>query len=290
MQDFSFLVSIDIAANETSSSTCGSNGIASNGQSSAPAIHQNTLDEITNKVFNELLQRKVDAHSHGLKPKMPTSNHLPASELVQSQLERDQSFQIQSQAPPQHQQNIATSSAMQVQPKRLSDAEDGGGRSDDWCSETSSSNVGQLRQQPIAKGRAFVAANRHRKYTITPSVSMSLISSAANAAVVENGPMKITPDGSVTDESSKKPLIAIWKAGVKLQNASAPTTTAQAENNGTYFYRRSCCHSQLLTISLTISFRFIGGFEASATISFGGSTRHRNQFRIAGFSQRQRWP
>lgn len=251
---------INLTANETSSTSGGAIGAVNNGQSSAPN-HQSTLDEITNKVFNELLQRKVDAHAHGLMPKTPTVvNQLPATESMPSQSERKQHHYAsettdttqaafcpgttaiwspsdhvavapkQNGTPwSQHQPNAATSTASQMQPKRLSDAEDGGGRSDDWCSETSSSNVGQLRL-PIAKGRAFVAANRHRKYTITPSAPLSLGSSGANV-VTENGPMKLTADGSNADESSKKPLIAIWKAGVKLQNASSPTQ-AQAENNG----------------------------------------------------------
>lgn len=173
---------------------------------------------------------------------MPTANNLPTSESMPSQSERSRLFQNQSQQQSlsnqpqqdvlsQQQQTSATNTASQMQPKRSSDVEDGGGRSDDWCSETSSSNVGQLRQ-PITKGRAFVAANRHRKYTITPSASMPVVPSAVNT-ITENGPTKLTTDGTITDESSKKPLIAIWKAGVKLQNASAPTQT-QAENNGLY--------------------------------------------------------
>lgn len=226
---------IDFAANETSSTGGGANSISINGQT--PPNDQSTLDEITNKVFNELLKQKVDAHAHGLMPKTPTLSQLPASDAVLPQSDRNQSFPNQSQqhgSPIQQKPSTGTSSASQMQPKRLSDAEDGGGRSDDWCSETSSSNVGQLRQ-PIAKGRAFVAANRHRKYTITPSASMSLIPSAVTP-VAENPLMKLTPDGSVADDNSKKPLIAIWMAGVKLQNASPPTQ-AQAENNGSYSHR-----------------------------------------------------
>lgn len=215
------------------------NNISNNGQSSTAPNHQSTLDEITNKVFNELLQRKVDAHAHGLMmPKTSTVNQMISSEsIVLQQSERNQSLHPnQSQQHnllSQQQQNTITSSLLQIQPKRLSDAEDGGGRSDDWCSETSSSNVGQLRQ-PIAKGRAFVAANRHRKYTITPSApSMPILPSGVNV-VTDNGPIKLTLDGSsIADESSKKPLIAVWKAGVNLQNAAAPIT-AQAENNGSY--------------------------------------------------------
>lgn len=200
---------------------------------------QSTLDEITNRVFNELLKRKVDAHAqlHGLMPKTPTTSPLPVSESISSQSERNQPSQNQTQLRHssliQQQPTTGIVPASQMQAKRSSDGEDGDGRSDDWCSETS--NAGQLRQ-PNAKGRAFVAANRHRKYTITPSASMSLVPSAVNAVTeTEMKLMKQTPDGSIADENSKKPLIAIWKAGVKLQNASAPAQAqAQAENNGMY--------------------------------------------------------
>lgn len=123
-----------------------------------------------------------------------------------------------------HQQSNAAASSVATS-KRLSDVEDGGGRSDDWCSETSSSNFGQLRQ-PIAKGRAAITSNRHRKYTINPSITTTATTTS------DNGPMKqATSDVNHVDDASKKPLIAIWKAGVKLQNAST-LTQSQTENNG----------------------------------------------------------
>lgn len=128
-----------------------------------------------------------------------------------------------------HQQSNAAASSVATS-KRLSDVEDGGGRSDDWCSETSSSNFGQLRQ-PIAKGRAAITSNRHRKYTINPSITTTT-TAAATTTTTENGPMKqASSDVNHVDDASKKPLIAIWKAGVKLQNAST-LTQSQTENNG----------------------------------------------------------
>lgn len=149
---------------------------------SPPSAHQqNTLDEITNKVFNELLQRRVDAHSQDFV--------LPH----QSVLQQNQ-YQQQSQ-------------------KRISDNEDAIIRSDDMTSESSSGAPNRLREIPIPKVRTFVAANKHKKGVGTCS-GLSAVQNPAATANVE----------------PKRPLIAKWKTGVKLQ-----CTTASSENNGWYF-------------------------------------------------------
>lgn len=95
----------------------------------------------------------------------------------------------------------------QNQQKRLSDVEDVGGRSDEWCSESSSGN--QLRQ-PLIKGRTFITANKHRKFTLTPASSNTVLNDVA---------MKTDPD-----DACKKPLIAKWKTGVRIQNTATPNT------------------------------------------------------------------
>lgn len=154
---------------------------------------QNALEEITNRVFNELLQRRVDAHSPVI--------------LQQQQ-------------------------AQQQQQKRLSDAEDTGMRSDDLCSESSLNNFSQLRH-PVPKGRTFVAANKHRKYSVLPSGTSGAI--LANSNAIDSRSLSGTQDNCVaSDDGNKKPLIAKWKAGVKVQNAMSPSATAQIEGHGLY--------------------------------------------------------
>lgn len=155
---------------------------------------QSTLEEITNKVFNELLQRKVDAHSKTI---------------------------LQQQEQHQHQQ--------QSQQKRLSDHEDAGIRSEDWCSESSVNNCSQLRH-PIPKGRTFVTANKNRKYTIMPSVSSAAI--LTNDSSMTKSTTSDQNVALIVEDNNKKPLIAKWKAGVKVQNALSTSTVSQLENHG----------------------------------------------------------
>lgn len=82
-------------------------------------------------------------------------------------------------------------------------------------------------RQPIAKSRTYVATNKHRKYTVVPVASSSILSTLP---LID----KVVTEGSLcgSDDSNKKPLIAVWKTGAKLQNTSPPSTVAQAENNG----------------------------------------------------------
>lgn len=161
---------------------------------------QNALEEITNKVFNELLQRRADAHS-------------PAIIQQQQQLQQQQ----------------------QQQQKRLTDAEDTGIRSDDWCSESSLNNFNQLRH-PVPKGRTFVMANKHRKFAIIPTGSSGAI--LANSSSNDSRSVSGTQDNcSISDDGNKKPLIAKWKAGVKVQNAMSPAAIAQIESHGLYLFK-----------------------------------------------------
>lgn len=153
--------------------------------------HQNTLNEITNKVFNELMQQKTDAQLHNLNVS-PNFSSTALQKVQQNHMNQQQ--------------------------KRLSDTEDNGGRSDDWCSEDSSD---QIRHQAI---KSRLIANKHRKYLITPSSSISISASTASKDT-ENGKniadeTSICTNGNSSDDVNKKPLIAKWKTGVRLQNTS----------------------------------------------------------------------
>lgn len=157
---------------------------------------ETTLNEITNKVFNELMQKKTDLQSKGL--------------------------------------DISQSSSLQAnqQQKYLpNQQEDVSGRSDDWCSESSSGNFGPLRQ-PTAKGRTSVSATKQRKFSITPSSSsVSILTSTSSKdnsvssnTVTDGSSVQLFNGITAADEANKKPLIAKWKTGVRLQNTSSPST------------------------------------------------------------------
>lgn len=164
---------------------------------------ETTLNEITNKVFNELMQKKTD--------------------MQQKNLDISQNS------------SLYTNQQTHYLPNQQ---EDVSGRSDDWCSESSSSNFGQLRQ-PIFKGRPFGSANKQRKFSITPSSSnVSILTSISSRD--NNIPSKTITDitsnstlfnGISNDDANKKPLIAKWKTGVRLQNTSSPSP----ENQGITF-------------------------------------------------------
>lgn len=169
-----------------------SNGSVSSVKSFKP---QNTLNEITNKVFNELLQQKVDIQSQNTK----RSHSTPSSDSPQNH-----------------------SRALSPQRLRSTDADEVGMRSDEWSSETSSNNFSHLRQvdtktRPSAMGR-------HRRYAISPSTSKSMSASA----IAEK------PIAEMDDDVSQKPLIAVWKTGAKLQNTSTSGSSASTEGNGNY--------------------------------------------------------
>lgn len=152
------------------------NKIVINGNSPTMMVHQqSTLDEITNKVFNELLQRRVDAHSQefvlSYQPtqKSPEHKHGPQQQQRQSPLQQQQ----------QHEDTIT--------------------RSDDMNSESSSGVAYRLRSGdvPVPKARTIINTNKQRIGAAVPNAE------------------------------TKRPLIAKWKTGVKLQ-----TTATNSENNG----------------------------------------------------------
>lgn len=113
----------------------------------------------------------------------------------------------------------------QCQQKRLSDVEDIGGRSDEWCSESSSG------RQPLIKGRTFISSNKQRKFSETPSVSLKTSSNDVSMKTSADCNSSII-SGILIDEACKKPLIAKWKAGVRIQNTASPTTP---DSKGLYF-------------------------------------------------------
>lgn len=83
----------------------------------------------------------------------------------------------------------------------------------------------------MPKGRTFVAAHKNRKYAIMPSASSGAI--LANSTT--NDPRTVTglhDNCGASDDGSKKPLIAKWKAGAKVHNAMSPVTFAQNESHG----------------------------------------------------------
>lgn len=161
------------------------------------ATNQTTLNEITNKVFNELMQQKTDAQ-------------------LQCTINGNPSTSMHTLQPPAQNSNHQ---------KRLSDAEDGGGRSDELCSESSSGNFGHLKQ-PLTKGRTFISAYKQRKFSTTTASS--------NASVLTSNDVSTdcsSVNGLVTEDASKKPLIARWKTGVRLQNAASPTDSKGKQVN-----------------------------------------------------------
>ncbi len=176
-----------------------------------PNSQQSHLDEITNKVFNELLQEKVDAHSQHNPSNMrpPVSDH-------------------------------------------------GSTRSDDFGSETSSGIFGRLKRRdsnfPVSR------LNNKAKKIVAPSSTTG------------------SDDGVATD-GVKKPLIAKWKAGVKLQ------VTGRTDNHGKFFFFLgdslphynqpiSLCKNSNEMLSSPTHFRLSGRPEASPTLSLRRSTRH----------------
>lgn len=164
---------------------------------STPGPSQTNLDEITNKVFNELLQQKVDAHSQEMLPSHSQSTSKTMAQLASSD-------------------------------GRLSD--DGGAKSDDWCSESSSGIFGRLRN-PLPKG--FQVANKNRKCVVLPATgsitpTIDTITDTLKSTVISTSNNPQMREGTSGGCLAKKPLIAKWKTGVKLQSTTTATTSATA--------------------------------------------------------------
>lgn len=123
---------------------------------SPPMAHQQTkLDEITNKVFNELLQQRVDAHSHdfGLPPQITATK--------QQQHESSQ--------------------------KHGSD-HDAIARSDDMNSESSSNVAYRLQSAPVPKARTIIGTSKQRSVAAvgTPETKRPLIAKWKTGAKLHN--------------------------------------------------------------------------------------------------------
>lgn len=148
---------------------------------------QNTLYEITNKVFNELRQQKVESHSMNIL----------------------------------HKSNLTLTSDIPQQSQTLKpDNDDNGTKSDDWNSQTSSNNFSQLKNVDT-KTKPNVM-NRHRRIAAASP-------SASKMAAVDKT--------ECVEDSSKKPIIAVWKSGVKLQNTTtASGSPANNESNGKFLF------------------------------------------------------
>lgn len=113
-------------------------------------------------------------------------------------------------------------------------------RSGDWCSKSSS---GQLRQF-ITKDHSSVPVNKQRKFSVTPSSSnVSIFTSVSSkdnistsSKTVTDGSSSFAIHGLSSDEISKKPLIAKWKAGVHLQNTSYSPSTPDSKGNSNRYH------------------------------------------------------
>lgn len=100
--------------------------------------------------------------------------------------------------------------------KRLPEHDDSNGRSDELESENSFV-VTTPGEPPVPKARTTVTANKNRKGSISSGVLVGTV----------NGNCAPAAGANYTD--SKRPLIAKWKAGAKLQS-----TVTNLENNGWY--------------------------------------------------------
>lgn len=115
--------------------------------------------------------------------------------------------------------------------------EDISGRSDDWCSESSSGTFGPLRQLAV-KGRSLVPVSKQRKFSLTPSSSNVSIFTSTNTSTSSktltetSSTLNFIGVSGELNDASKKPLIAKWKTGVRLQNTSSTSTP---DSKGNFF-------------------------------------------------------
>lgn len=173
------------------------------------SAQETTLNEITNKVFNELMQKKTDLQSNNMDISQGSSLQINPHHTIHHQ-------QQQQQHQPTLQHNI---------PNQQEDIS--------GCSESSSGNFGPLRQL-AAKGRSLVPVSKQRKFSITPSSSnVSILTSTSSKDNASTSSKTITDTNSAPNfngamselsDASKKPIIAKWKTGVRLQNTSSTST------------------------------------------------------------------
>lgn len=160
------------------------------------------------------------------------------TDLQSKNLEISQSSSLYANQQPYHQPSQSQQQPQQQRQQYVQNQqEDVSGRSDDWCSESSSGNVRQLGQQ--SKGRSIISIGKPRKFSLTPSISnVSILTSnsskdnsTSSKTITEDGSSSVPLNGATYDEVNKKPLIAKWKTGVRLQNATSPST----DGKGQYF-------------------------------------------------------
>lgn len=128
-----------------------------------------------------------------------------------------------------HSQSVQCTPTTSNQQKRLSDADgEFGGRSDDWCSENSSGNPPVPLQTTPPKGRPLIVT-KNRKAPLAPLPSVTILSSTIgkdmnSVRVTCDGLSSTSSVGVPADDANKKPLIAKWKSGVRVQSASSTAT------------------------------------------------------------------
>lgn len=155
------------------------------------------------------------------------------TDLQSKNLEISQSSSLYANQQPHHHQQ-PPQPPQQQQQYLPNQQEDVSGRSDDWCSESSSGNLRQMGQH--SKGRSIISIGKQRKFSITPSISnISILTSnsskdnsTSSRTITEEG-SSVTLNGATYDELNKKPLIAKWKTGVRLQNATSPSTDGKGK-------------------------------------------------------------
>lgn len=156
------------------------------------------------------------------------------TDLQSKNLELSQSSSLYANQQPYQQQS------QQSQQQKQQQQEDVSGRSDDWCSESSSGNVRQLGQP--SKGRSIISIGKPRKFSLTPSISnVSILTSnsskdnSTSSRTITEESSSVQLNGATYDEVNKKPLIAKWKTGVRLQNATSPSTDGKGKTHRYYF-------------------------------------------------------
>lgn len=248
-----------------------------------PSYPQSHLDEITNKVFNELLQEKVVSQQQHQSTSHPHHQHPHGA--LHSQQQPQQPHHHHPQQQQSHHQHLLSCSQSSVQSSGVAAAatttadqqqrrSSGGGietqstRSADWDTESGSSRFDRLRRNN-AKKMEFLGRGATETQHQKQQQQLAAEADATFAAGI--------------CDAGKRPLMAKWKAGVKLQ------VTHKSDNHGK--------SAGLLAICSKFSYRISHFYpttnrphrrlETGSTLTAGGPTRHRDQFRIARLSQKQ---
>lgn len=119
-----------------------------------------------------------------------------------------------------HSKNVhkSTTTLTPDSPQPSQSFDDTATRSDDWSSQASSNNFNHLKHVDTRIKPNVMS--RHRRCAPSPSATKMLAVDKVEAC----------------DDNNKKPLIAVWKTGAKLQNTSTSTASpASNESNGRFF-------------------------------------------------------